>query len=62
MTTITGLSVTADLDEATYKKGQKVAKEDLKKVNPQPHDVCPDWNYTITPSQTGEAPSTIKGP
>jgi hypothetical protein len=61
-TTTTGLSVTADLDEATYKKGQKVAKEDLKKVNLQPHDVCPDWNYTITPSQTGEAPTTIKGP
>jgi transposase len=55
-TTTTGLTVTAHLDEGTYKKGQKVSKEDMKKVNLQPHEVCPALNYTISPSRCEEVP------
>jgi hypothetical protein len=54
-TTTTGLTVTAHLDEETYKKGQKVTKHELEKVNLQPHSVRPNWNYTISPV-------TINGP
>ncbi|HEX7880274.1 MAG TPA: ISAzo13 family transposase [Candidatus Eisenbacteria bacterium] len=48
-TTRTGLAVTAVLDEATYKKGQKVTKKELDALNLRWHDVLPDWNYTLTP-------------
>jgi hypothetical protein len=53
-TTTTGLVVTAHLDEETYKKGQKVTKDELTRVNIRPHPVRPDWNYTITPTPRPE--------
>jgi hypothetical protein len=49
-TTTTGLRVAAHLDEATYQKGQKISREDMKKVNIQPHAVSPTLNYTISPN------------
>jgi hypothetical protein len=48
-TTTTGLSVKAHLDEGIYKKGLKVAKADMARVNFKPHSVCPALNYTISP-------------
>jgi hypothetical protein len=48
-TTRTGLRVTASLDEATYRKGQKVAREDMEGLNLKRHETLPQWNYTITP-------------
>jgi hypothetical protein len=48
-TTTTGLTVTAALDEATYRKGQKVTTEDIKQLSIQHHDAQPQWNYTISP-------------
>jgi Rhodopirellula transposase DDE domain len=53
--TLTGLVVTAHLDEATYNKGQRVSKEDLSKLKLERHAVCPSWNYNISPTQSGEA-------
>jgi hypothetical protein len=50
-TTTTGLTVKAYLDEATYRKGQKVTKEDVKKLNLTLHTLHPRWNYTISPGQ-----------
>jgi transposase len=50
-TTTTGLTVKAHLDEGTYRKGQKVTKEDVKKINFTPHSLHPRWNYTISPVQ-----------
>lgn len=47
-TTETGLRVKAHLDEGIYRKGQKVSKEDLARINLQPHAVCSGWNYTIS--------------
>ena len=55
-TTATGLTVSAHLYEETYKKGQKVTKNDMMRVNIQPHAVCPAWNYTILPTPS---PSSI---
>jgi hypothetical protein len=48
-TTTTGLTVEAHLDEGFYKKGQKVTWKDVDELNLTPHDVCPEWNYTIRP-------------
>jgi transposase len=49
-TTRTGLTVKVSLDEATYRKGQKVTREDMEQLNRKHHSVCPGWNYTISPS------------
>jgi hypothetical protein len=50
-TTTTGLTVKARLDEGTYRKGQKVTREEMGKVNLKPHEVCSALNYTITPTR-----------
>jgi hypothetical protein len=48
-TTTTGLTVTAHLDENTYRKGLKVSREEMDQLNLKCHEVCPQWNYTISP-------------
>jgi hypothetical protein len=48
-TTSTGLKVKAGLDENTYRKGQKVSQEEMDCLCLRPHEVCPDWNYTLSP-------------
>jgi hypothetical protein len=48
-TTITGLSVKAHLDDRTYRKGQKVSKEDMDSLALVAHGACPTWNYTLSP-------------
>ena len=50
-TTTTGLTVKAVLDEGIYPKGQKVSWKDVDGLNLTPHEVCPEWNYTIRPSE-----------
>lgn len=46
-TTRTGLRVKAVLDTGSYRKGVKVAPEDLSRVRLRKHNIHPDWNYTI---------------
>jgi hypothetical protein len=48
-TTSTGLTVQAFLDEGVYRKGLKVSRDDMKLLNVKQHEVCPQWNYTISP-------------
>jgi len=48
-TTETGLSVTADLHKAVYKKGQKVSEAAMAQLHVESHTVCPQWNYTLRP-------------
>jgi hypothetical protein len=48
-TTSTGLTVRASLDEGVYKKGLKVSRVDMDLLNVKQHEVCPQWNYTISP-------------
>ena len=49
-TTTQGLKVYARLDKRTYLKGIKISKEEMAKVNLQPHTFHGDWNYTIKPN------------
>lgn len=48
-TTKTGLTVEAALDECVYRRGHKPTKDEMQQLNLRPHDVCPQWNYTIHP-------------
>jgi hypothetical protein len=48
-TTSTGLTVKAYLDETTYRKGQKVSREEIDGIKVKQHAVCPEWNYTLRP-------------
>jgi transposase len=47
--TTTGLVVEAQLDERMYRKGRKVSKRQFKELELSAHDVCPLWNYTLSP-------------
>ena len=47
--TETGLTVQAYLVTKTYEKGVKVSDQEMDQLRIQPHDVCPNWNYTIYP-------------
>ena len=49
--TKTGLRVKAILDETNYEKGIKVSDDQMAKINIKHHEVHPQWNYTISPSQ-----------
>jgi hypothetical protein len=47
--TATGLVVDASLDDATYRRGQKVTREVMDRLNIKANDFCPCWNYTLSP-------------
>jgi hypothetical protein len=53
-TTKTGLRVSAHLDENAYQRGQKVGKDEVAGLNLRQHEVCPNWNYTISPKSVNE--------
>jgi hypothetical protein len=55
--TETGLSVTAHLDEDFYKKSVPYSAKDVDQVSLKSHDVCPQWNYTISPQSSTPASS-----
>ena len=48
-TTQTGLQVTAEWWERAYQRGVKVPAAAMRALHIHPHEVCPRWNYTITP-------------
>lgn len=48
-TTTAGLTMEAQLDQEIYRKGRKVTERQLKELALSPHDVCPRWNYTLSP-------------
>ena len=47
--TKTGLRVSGYLDEDFYKKSVPYSHKEVDQLSLEPHDVCPQWNYTITP-------------
>jgi Rhodopirellula transposase DDE domain/Transposase len=47
--TTTGLVVEAQLDEKIYRKGRKVSEGQFKGLGLSANDVCPLWNYTLSP-------------
>jgi len=48
-TTTTGLKIKAYLNEKIYEKGLKVTNAEMKALNLERSEVCPQWNYTIRP-------------
>jgi hypothetical protein len=54
-----GLAVTAHLDEGFYRKSAPYKTKDVDQLSLKSHDVCPQWNYTISPqsSMPGSSPT-----
>jgi hypothetical protein len=48
-TTDTGLTVTCQLDGATYEKGIKISDAEMASLNIRPNSFQGEWNYTIAP-------------
>jgi hypothetical protein len=48
-TTRAGLKVKAVLNEKVYAKGRRVSDAEMKTLDLERHEVCPEWNYTIRP-------------
>lgn len=48
-TTAKGLKVTATLAEKEYRRGIKVSKEQMESLAIKRVNVCPNWNYCISP-------------
>lgn len=51
-TTSIGLKVKAFLVDKIYEKGKKVTNKEMKTLNIQRHNLCPNWNYTIQPNSS----------
>ena len=51
-TTTGGLKVEAQLDHEIYRKGRKVTDQQLQELALSTHDICPRWNYTLSPRPT----------
>lgn len=49
--TKTGLKVSAHLKLGTYEKGIKVTDQQMAELNIKPHEILPQWNYTIRPNK-----------
>jgi hypothetical protein len=60
-TTETGLKVTAHLDEGFYKKSIRYSDKDVDRLCLKTHDVCPRWNYTISPQPSALPPPSTGG-
>lgn len=48
-TTVGGTAVTASLDRAAYATKVKVPDAEMRRLDLERHEVCPEWNYTISP-------------
>jgi Rhodopirellula transposase DDE domain len=48
-TTVSGLVVTAAVDERTYVTRVRVSDAEMAELKIRHHDICPQWNYTISP-------------
>jgi hypothetical protein len=51
-TTATGLKVKAYSDKCNYPRGQEATREQQGSMNLTPHEVCPQWNYTLRPAES----------
>jgi hypothetical protein len=48
-TTTTGLEVRAERLDGVYPTGQRVSDAEMAALHLTKHEVCPAWNYTISP-------------
>lgn len=53
--TATGLKVEAHVVSTVYAKGMKIADEEMATLDIRPHEICPQWNYTIHPRSAAPA-------
>jgi Rhodopirellula transposase DDE domain len=51
-TTVGGVGVTASLDRASYPTKVRVSNAEMRRLDLERHEVCPAWNYTISPRRT----------
>jgi len=51
--TTTGLRVQATMFKTAYEKSLSVSDSDMKLLMIEKHNICPQWNYTIRPRNTG---------
>jgi hypothetical protein len=51
VTTTTGLTIHAELDEGQYPLAIKVTDDQLATVRIERHSFHPEWNYTVFPAQ-----------
>jgi hypothetical protein len=51
-TEVGGARVTASPDLAEYPTRVKVTNEEMRRLDLERHEVCPAWNYTISPRHT----------
>ena len=54
--TAAGLQVDAWLMDKSYPTKVKVSNAEMKTLNIQRHETCPDWNYTLRPHPTTSSP------
>ena len=54
--TAAGLQVDAWLMDKTYPTRVKVSNAEMKALNLQRHETCPNWNYTLRPTTTTSGP------
>jgi hypothetical protein len=54
--TASGLQVDAWLMDKTYHTQVKVSNTEMKALNLQRHETCPNWNYTVRPHPTTSGP------
>nr|WP_207462888.1 hypothetical protein [Azospirillum sp. SYSU D00513] len=52
--TAPGLQVTAHLKRGGNETGERVSDEDMRRLSLAPHEVCPAWNYTLSPRASCE--------
>ena len=52
MATASGLLVTAAVDERIYPTRVRVTDAEMNELRLRPHDICPQWNYTISPRRS----------
>jgi hypothetical protein len=48
-TTTTGLEVKAVLKRGANQTGERVSKDEMRRLRLKSHAVCPKWNYTLRP-------------
>jgi hypothetical protein len=61
-TTATGLAVQAELLAGEYPTGLRISDAQMKGLHLTKHEVCPDWNYTITPRTAGATTAAVTPP
>ena len=61
-TTETGLTVRAERLEGDYPTGAHVSDATMATLHIKKHDVCPAWNYTISPRPGGAYSDTVMPP